>query len=93
MKLILLGVCLLLTGLFAGCSSNVALMRDDIGGYRQERLIYACEDQQLCGSSRLYDVNWLSCFDYPVDYRAKIDSYTPSRTQYIYQQRSAVVHP
>jgi len=93
MKLALSGLCLLLIGTVTGCSSNMALMRDDIGGYRQERLIYACDDPQLCGSSRLYDVNWLRCNDYPVDYRVKTNGYTPSKTQYIHQQRVVVINP
>lgn len=84
------GICLLVAGLLAGCSSNVAMVRDDSGGYRQERHFYACEDPQLCGSQRLYDVGWLTCGDFPVDYRAKVDSYNPSRTQYIYQERVIV---
>jgi hypothetical protein len=92
MKLAYLAICVLLSGTVVGCSSNVAMLRDESGGYRQERLLSACDDPQLCGSARLYDVNWLSCNDYPVDYRSKTDSYTPSKTQYIYQQR-VVVNP
>jgi hypothetical protein len=81
MKLTLSGICLLLAGALVGCSSNVALLRDDSECYCQERLITACEDSQLCTTSRLYDVNWIGSNDFPVDYRAKITTYTTAKTQ------------
>jgi hypothetical protein len=94
MRVPLLRACVLLAAVIvAGCTSNVALMRDDTGGYRQERRIYACEDNQLCGASRLYDVNWQRCYDYPVDYQVRAYDYTPSRTQYLYQRRVIVADP
>ncbi|MCX5838360.1 MAG: hypothetical protein NTW71_07540 [Deltaproteobacteria bacterium] len=93
MRIPFLGVCMLVAVTLAGCSSSVALMRDDTGGFRQERYYYACEDDQLCGASRSYDVNWQRCYDYPVAYRVKSYNYTPSGTQYLYQRRIVVADP
>jgi len=93
MRIPLLGATMMVAVTLAGCSSDVAVMRDHTGGFAQERYIYACEDNKLCGVSRLYDVNWQSYYAYPIDFRVKAYEYIPSRTQYFHQGKVIVLDP
>lgn len=80
------GGILLFSGMVAGCATHGVNLSPELGGYRQERVVYACESDLLCGAQRLYDVNWLRCSDFPVDSRAGVVEFTPARTQYIYRE-------
>ncbi|UFS72256.1 hypothetical protein LPW11_08695 [Geomonas sp. RF6] len=57
---------------------------------RGRRVIYACDNDPLCGGQRLYDVDYLECGDFPVDFRSRITAITPQRTEYVYQKRVVI---